>query len=78
MGNESIENQSFFPYKEIVGTYNLHSCDISFAVAHEAKFTKNPQMQHIATLKCIMKYLEGTVLMKITYNGSSKNHVLHS
>jgi hypothetical protein len=25
-----------------------------------------------------MKYLQGTISMKITYCGSSKNHVLHS
>ncbi len=56
----------------------MHNCDISFAVAHEAKFTKNQQMQHIAALKCIMKYSEGIILMKITYYGSSKNHVLQS
>jgi hypothetical protein len=52
--------------------------DISFAVAHVAKFIKKFQMQHITTLKCIMKYLHGTILMRITCCGSSKNHVLHS
>jgi hypothetical protein len=57
MGNGSIENQFFSLTKRLLGACNLHTSDISFAVTHETKFTKNPQMQHIATLKRIMKYL---------------------
>jgi hypothetical protein len=45
MGDGSTENQSYFPSKEIVGSLQFAQLfDISYAVAHAAKFIKNPQM----------------------------------
>jgi hypothetical protein len=47
--------------------------DIAFAVNRLASYTANPSLQHFAALKCILRYLAGTVDLGTTYSKMSKN-----
>ena len=69
-----------FPYAEVIGSLQFSQLgtrfDISYAVAHAAKFTSRPTIPHVNTVKRILKYLQGTSSMRITYSGRSSNHLL--
>jgi hypothetical protein len=48
--------------------------DIVFAVNRLAAYTANPSLQHVLTLKWILRYLSGTKFFSITYS-NTPNHL---
>jgi hypothetical protein len=77
---DGSEGDTKFPYAEVIGSLQFAQLgtrfDISYAVAHAAKFTAHPKAVHVNAVKRILKYLQGTSSMCITYSGTSNNHVL--
>jgi uncharacterized protein YuzE len=53
--------------------------DISFAVNRLAAYTANPSLQHVTTLKRILRYLAGTKNLGITYskNLNENSNIFH-
>jgi len=47
--------------------------DISFAMKRLATYTANPSIQHVTTLKRVLRYLAGTKNLGITYSKTSNN-----
>ena len=77
---EGSEVDTKFPYAEVSRSLQFAQLctrfDISYAVAHAAKFMSRPTILHVTAVKCILKYLQGTSSMRITYSGGSSNHLL--
>ncbi|SCV74161.1 BQ2448_6593 [Microbotryum intermedium] len=61
-----------FPYRSVVGELLwLAGCtrpDLSFTVAHLARFMSDPQAEHIARAKHVLRYLKGTVYLGLVYH----------
>ena len=67
-GNEGSRSNSFARLLgELQYLANCTRPDISFAVNRLAAYTANPSIQHVTTLKRILRYLTGTKNLGITY-----------
>ncbi|SGZ35279.1 BQ5605_C066g12820 [Microbotryum silenes-dioicae] len=61
-----------FPYRSVVGELLwLAGCtrpDLSFTVAHLARFMSDPQAEHIARAKHVLRYLKGMASLGLVYH----------
>lgn len=76
---QDIETMKAIPYSTAVGSL-LHAMtitriDIAYSNSQVSKFMANPSSIHWSAIKCIMRYIKGTLDFKITYeygNGNPK------
>ncbi|SGY58078.1 BQ5605_C006g04338 [Microbotryum silenes-dioicae] len=61
-----------FPYRSVIGELLwLTGCtrpDLLFTVAHLARFMSDPQAEHIARAKHVLRYLKGTASLGLVYH----------
>lgn len=66
------ETMRHVPYLQILGAIAYLAIatrpDIAFAVSVLSRFSKNPGIQHWEALKRLLRYLKGTVDLKLTYS----------
>ncbi|SCV69219.1 BQ2448_2239 [Microbotryum intermedium] len=66
------EIDTSFLYRSVVGELLwLAGCtrpDLSFTVAHLTRFMSDPQAEHIACAKHVLRYLKGTVSLGLVYH----------
>ncbi len=66
------ETMRHVPYLQILGAIAFLAIatrpDIAFAVSVLSRFSKNPGIQHWEALKRLLRYLKGTVDLKLTYS----------
>ena len=76
-GRLEMEN---IPYREAVGSLlwiaNGTRPDVAYAVSQVARYMSNPVMEHWNTVKRIVRYLKGTMDLKLTYNGNKARNVI--
>ncbi|SJL14967.1 uncharacterized protein ARMOST_18444 [Armillaria ostoyae] len=69
---EEWKTMRHVPYLQILGAVAylaIVTCpDIAFAVSVLSRFSKNPGTQHWEALKRLLRYLKGTVDLKLTYS----------
>ncbi|KAL6279521.1 hypothetical protein ACE6H2_016402 [Prunus campanulata] len=68
-------------YHRLVGSLQyltLTRPNISFAVQHVAQFMSIPRTSHLATAKCILRYLKGTLQLGFVFRSSSSPLALHA
>ena len=51
---------------------------VTYATGHASKFTRNPKISHISGAKRILKYLQGTSDLRITYSASDEPNILNA
>lgn len=77
---EDNESGEKFPYREAIGSLlfaaQVTRPDINFPVILLSRFLINPQKSHWLGVKRIMRYLMGTLNMKLTYGGIQQNTVV--
>jgi hypothetical protein len=68
------------PYREAVGSLlwiaNGTRPDVAYSVSQVAKYMSNPGMEHWNAVKRILRYLKGTMDLKLTYNGNKARNVI--
>ena len=68
------------PYREAVGSLlwiaNGTRPDVAYAVSQVARYMSNPGMEHCNAVKRILRYLKGTMDLKLTYNGNKARNVI--
>ncbi|KAG8951326.1 hypothetical protein FRC04_006566, partial [Tulasnella sp. 424] len=73
---EEINEMRNVPYLNAVGALNYLAIatrpDISYAVGKLPRFNSNPGMRHWKAVKHLLRYLQGTKDMKLTYAPDSK------
>jgi hypothetical protein len=78
LGDEALDTT--FPYQECIGAWQWVASgtrpDISYAVSKAGQYSATPRTPHVAALKRVMKYLNGTADLKITYRGDYTNNFL--
>lgn len=66
--------EKVFPYRQAVGSLmyaaTVSRPDISYAVGEVSRFMDNPNQQHIGALKRILRYLNHSKTMVITYGSN--------
>jgi len=68
------------PYRELIGSLIwISTCtrpEIAFAVNKLAAFSNNPSDEHFKILKKILKYLKGTLALKLTFKRTNSEVIL--
>ena len=76
-GRLEMEN---IPYREAVGSLlwiaNGTRPDVAYVVSQVARYMSNPGMEHWNAVKRILRYLKGTMDLKLTYNGNKARNVI--
>ena len=50
--------------------------DVAYAVSHVARYMSNPGTEHWNAVKRILRYLKGTMDLKLTFNGNKASNVI--
>jgi hypothetical protein len=78
LGDEDLD--TVFSYQECVGAWQWVVSgtrpDISYTISKTGQYNAAPRTPHVAALKRLMKYLNGTADLKLTYGGDHINNVL--
>ena len=73
-GEDCINQQQ---YQSIIGSLMyLSRPDITYSVSNLARFSSQPNNQHWTALKCVLRYLKGTVHYGITYTRESSKECI--
>ena len=69
-------------YMKLIGELiylSINTCpDVSYVVNMLAQFNANPEARHFAAVKRILRYLSGTVDLRLHYGGDKANEELHA
>jgi hypothetical protein len=83
MGPSSIEEKEemkHIPYMNAIGALNYVAIatrpDISYAVGRLARYSSNPGLVHWTAVKHLLRYLKGTIDLKLTYAPEPANQGL--
>ena len=74
---EDISKEIDYPYREAIGCLMYAMLctrpDLSFSICYLSRFSNNPRIEHWKALKRVLRYIKGTIKLKLKFGKESEN-----